>query len=343
MTYHINLDGKILSCRAKIRKCPYGRDRHAEEIETLYQKAAEEYRIVEYTKTFEDRLKHGVHLDGFKAFEEVFQKQPAPIEALVEGLRLGVKYADASNMPKSISDDRKYVIETAASYYEASATAQSLKGIPYSMNNEAMTLARERGKREGFFSSIFSNKVVSPQLWEKTQNLGPSVKRVKKWEQDHADLPKYTKEETAAYKKWVNDEFNYYSSALNLSKLITKPTFKNRKDLERIVENLPKMSETELYSLYDDLNVVSQDLNSMLKTVKHFKYTDRNDISKESNAVIRGWFDRQQTKLQNYQLRNSANVLVSMSIAKEFMLRDKVFQGEQFTATYDNDIKRDLK
>ena len=67
------------------------------------------------------------------------------------------------------------------------------------------------------------------------------------------------------------------------------------------------------------------------------------DISKESNAVISGWFERQQTKLQNYQLRNSANVLVSMSIAKEFMLRDKVFQGELFTATYDNDIKRDLK
>ena len=40
--YHINNEGKILPCKATVRACPYGADRHAKSKEELL------YRLMQY-------------------------------------------------------------------------------------------------------------------------------------------------------------------------------------------------------------------------------------------------------------------------------------------------------
>ena len=39
LMYHINYEGKVYPCRAKVRSCPYGADRHASNKEELYYKS----------------------------------------------------------------------------------------------------------------------------------------------------------------------------------------------------------------------------------------------------------------------------------------------------------------
>lgn len=327
MTYHINTEGKISICRAKVRKCPYGNDRHSERIEDLYAIVAEENVTVRFEDSFEKSLKAGTRID-ISIFDKIINRLPySPVESIVDGYALALKYKDTNTPPAEIRQGRKHVIETAAAYYIASGSAQPLKDLPQSMNYEALTIARESGQREGFISSIFSNRKVSPELWSKVQKLGPTAKKVLKWEQDHQYTPS-TDEINKRYKRDLTEKFNYYSNALNLSKLLSRPSIKNPAELERIVNNIPNLSDEELYSLYDDLNLPAKEVDKMAEKVDNFEYKEIPELSSDSNEILKKWFDNQKNKLNHFQLRNSANVLISMSIAKELMSREGVFVGD---------------
>lgn len=324
--YHINYEGKILPCRARVKKCPYGAARHGDSYEELYEQAMEVYSNARPPQNIQEQLESGEVLRGLDGISKELETSKAPIELLLSTVSLARKKADNDIMPTYIANNRKKVIETAATAIEAARlTVNKRMGLPIDMEREAFALAEERAKSRGFLNrkKYISDKLAGDKEAE-VMSMKKQIDEITAWERTHSQNV-LTEDEKRNYKRALESDYNNYSKALNTSKLITQPDWSNSARLERINENLHEMTDQELLSMYDDLTVSDNEVNDSLKDVNYFQYRRRKDLSDEANDNIEEWYNRNQERARKFVIRGSGRILLSMRVAKELTMRDVRF------------------
>ncbi len=326
MTYHINFDGKILPCRARMKKCPYGSARHASTYEELYDKAMTEFSNVQVPEQLSNKLNRGIMLNGLQSISTEVEKSKAPLELVIATLDKAIKTANNDTMPYDIKKMKENAIQVVADVQESAMMNWTPEyEIPNSIEFPAHEIAKERvGKEKVKFFSLKSRKSESQfkDRLNKFMDIKKEINEVNEWEQTHTTTTR-TEEERTHYVNELTKDFNAYSKALNTSKLLTRPEIKNERELEAFQSNLRNMTNAELLALYDDLNISDSEMKNNLNSINNFNYIRRTDLSDTANDNIEEWYKRNQIKAQRYVLRSSKNVLISMAVAKEFLQREK--------------------
>lgn len=324
--YHINYEGKILPCRARVKKCPYGPARHADSYEELYERAMEDYSNAKTPEEVAQQLKSGKILRGMQDISKELETSKAPIELMLATIDLARKNADNDIMPAKLANNRKKIIETAATAIEAARlTVNSRMGLTPEMTIEARNLAEKRAKSRGFFErKKYISDELAAQKEQEVIRMRPQIDEIDQWERTHAQTPidPTTKRN---YKRALEDDYNNYSKALNTSKLITQPDWTNSERLEQVNENLHEMSDQELLSMYDDLTISDSEIRKNLDDINFFRYNRRNDLSEAANDNIEAWYNRNNERARKFVLRSSGRILLTMRVAKELTMRDVKF------------------
>ena len=116
-SYHLNPDGKIYPCRARVQKCPYGDDMHAETKEELYVKAMQIYKTVKPSKGVMSELKLYGAFSDFTPMSKELETSNAPIELILASLDEGIKtvkenpYKHSKNPPSFVVETEENAIE----------------------------------------------------------------------------------------------------------------------------------------------------------------------------------------------------------------------------------------
>lgn len=318
--YHINYEGKILPCRAKVKKCPYEPGRHGNSYEELYPIVMEYYNNAPENKTLLDELKAGEPLPDFSSISDQLETTNAPMETMIATLGIALQNINAGDMPKEYKTMKDKSVKSAYELYRMGTTPP--RYLPKSFNEDAYRQWIADGSPR-----IYAK--VGENTGETYQNLVRDIEFYKDsygefeaWERTHLPL---TPEEKREYKIGLLSDFNHYSKVLNTSKLVTRPDWEDNKSVSAINSNLEEMSDNELLSIYDDLSISDIEVRRNLHEINNFTYKRRNDISDKANDNIENWYARNRKLAQKAVLRSSNKILLGLRVAKELMARDVQF------------------
>lgn len=324
--YHINYEGKILPCRARVKKCPYGSARHADSYEELYERAMEDYSNAKPPENVAQELEAGEILSGMHGISDELETSKAPIELMLATIDLARKKADNDVMPSYLVNNRKKIIEKAAEAIEAARlTVNPHMGLTPEMVVEARELAEKRSKSRGFFErKKYVNDKLAAEKEQEVKMMKDKIDEIARWEKTHSQNV-VDQETKRNYKKALEIDYNNYSKALNTSKLITQPDWTNTERLEQVNENIQNMTDQELLSMYDDLTISDTEIRKNLNDINFFRYNRRSDLSDKANDNIEAWYNRNNERARKFVLRSSGRILLSMRVAKELTMRDVRF------------------
>lgn len=328
----MNYDGKILPCRAKVKKCPYEIGRHGDSYEDLYPKVMEHYNNVQSDESLVNELKTGAPLRGFNVISKQLETSKSPMETMIATLGLALNTIDSGKMPSEYVRMKDQSVKAAYEIYKIGKTPPSY--LPESMRSEAyQKWIRDGSPREypkvGENTGITYNNVSKDIVAYQDSYL-----KFEQWESTHSQL---SDENKRLYKAGLTTDFNNYSKVLNTSKQIMQPDWADSDSVENINNNLDKMSSVELMSLYDDLSVSDKEISNNLKEINYFSYKRRSDLSDAANDNIEKWYAQNRELAQKSVLRSSERILLSMRVSRELMSRDVAF-GDTLRATTEREV-----
>lgn len=321
--YHINVEGKILPCRASVKKCPYYNSFHADTKEELYPKVIERYSNERVSESVSRRLDTGEPISGLSLISNELETSKAPVEMMIATLGSAITKANSGEMPAHLKEAEKEAISLGVQIFKSGGQPQLPPSLLKKSREQWENLPASERHPKWFDES--SRNLYGQQI----NDMRGSLNEIEHWKETHVTM---TPEEKKIYLNNLNTDFNYYSKALNTSKIITQPNLDTAKTNDELVSNLKKFSNTELLSMYDDLSISDGEIEQSLKEVNFFQYKRRSDLSEKANDNIERWHENNRNKAKRYVLGNSKRILVRLFVAKELMSRDLQF-GDFIRAT----------
>lgn len=321
--YHLNHEGKIYPCRAKVLRCPYGEGMHADTKEELY------YKSMQMTKTQDPSYGAMAEINEIGRLKSMYRmsneiaNSPAPVELVVS--TLGHAIQDLEERGPNGFNDSKYdgIIRNGARLVD-SVLDYGLpipQGTPNYIREEGEALFN---RRTGGFPSEYAGNTRNPMAFAARDKLIAMKPEFDKYE--YAQRFKLTPDNYKGTLAWLKNDFNQFSHDLNTSKLLTQPVFYG--DLDRAKEVIKEMNDYELLSAYDDYLVSDQEIMENVRLANDFEYEYRSDLTREANEALKEWYDRNRAIVKNWKRDTAKRVILSMEMARELDRRGLRRQDE---------------
>lgn len=312
MRYHINYDGKILPCRAKVKSCPYGDERHAGNYEDLYYKYQDEYNNVNPSPELINKLKNGEPFFGIKEIDNEIATSDSPIELICSSLKNAIQNSNFIGLNKHEYEQREHAIDSCINMLNAGRT------LPRSVPNSITEEAYNRWVKN--HASIFSRQkyyIGTQRTWSELVDQSAELHRIEaKYQSTYKMSPEAKKE----YQNDIKQDFNRWANVLNTRKLISQPMIVSEDDNE-IVAKLNNMSNAELLSLYDDCTVSDNEIRNRLESVNHFKTNGIQQLSPQANDNLKKWYASARDAEKRYIVGSARRTLLAIYIANTLYKR----------------------
>lgn len=338
--YHVNPQGKILPCNAKVRVCPYGQENHAQRKEELYPIIVEQFTTVDTSE--QTRLlvmRKGI--DGsLKTIDDLVKESDAPLETIVVSISNMLKALDKPAeseyqyyngddelievmTPEMERDYERYVRSVTDAYRYKLGSEPEVQAVPATfLNRGASIFIKEydrdyayRGANEPTELTIAMHiirketkqmKALEKQINERRRIRQRQMATGKTYKK--STVNERTPEQTELAREKLQQEFNYFSDLLNRSKINTLPQWSG--DPMDIIDVIEKQSTEELLGIVEDNVMRRKDVERLRG--REFTWVNRKDLSEESNEKMRDW-----AQLQNdiYNARVQQNAQMRMLTA----------------------------
>lgn len=331
--YHINNDGKIYPCRAKVKMCPYGSEWHAETEEELYDKVLNDFSTAETTQQVDDILNSGGGVYDQPFMEAIESTENGQLETLLASYREAIRRErlHGQAVPGWYHNSREKVIQAAAEAIEAARFNVSSKlGLPRDIRIEATERAREIHSQRGFFEkSRYMNDHRAYELERRVQGMAGEIQDLKDYEASRPRTPNFSEEDHQIYLNNLMADYKGLSKIYNREKVASTVIWGNAKSVDRVIENIDTMDDYELLSLYDDASVdrnyafVSDDEAIADKQLIYRLLSTHDGVVRAPKAVesINKKIDRYYRVAQTNDTTAVRRLYVSVIVAKELMRR----------------------
>lgn len=327
--YHINHDGKIYPCRAKVLKCPYSESLHSEDkVELYYKLLVENKGEVEIPLEANDEIRDKDRLLNLSTLSDELEKSNSPVELIVHTLREGLDRMSMIDIEKSTMDLRHEIDNESEEVYDL-----IVRGISVPANVPEKISLDARIKFEVRDGGIL-NYQGSEMGFERMRNK-IARKDYKEYKRLKEGLNEFNFEESH---EWMTRDFERFTRDLNTSKMMTQPIFFG--NLEQARETIKNMDEHELLSAYDDYSITNREIKESVKETNNFKYNRRRDLSKEANDSLQTWYDRNREIYKSWRINSSIRILLSIEIGEEIDRREV---GRQDKRSVDSLLKGERK
>ena len=310
--YHINYEGKVYPCRAKVRSCPYGADRHASNKEELYYKSMKFSPTVEIPQSIKAEIDKTGRLRSLYSLSSTLERVPYPIELIVKNLEYSINRVKEYD-PKDIAEYWERTINKASELY-AETLIHSIR-TDYSFPAEVRIRGRD------LFENKYGGIIDSHSAYSARAHLGDrALGRLIDMEDELHGYEEYrrfglTNENKASSLGWMEEDFYQFSHDLNTSKMLTRPIFYG--NIDEAKEKIKSLDDYELLGAYDDYLISDREIMENVKLARNFEYSPRADLSKDANINIRKWYDRNKTIVNDWINNAPKRVLLSMEMANE--------------------------
>lgn len=312
--YHINFEGKIYPCKAKVYKCPYGEEFHSENKAELYYKLMGTHGTdTPPSNTAMAELKRTGRVKSLFSTSQEIAQVDYPVDIIVASLKETLVHLEDPKTKQEIADLKKFEKDTVEDIRLAylNDISDFPPYIPESLVDRGRRLfvKKDGGKtlEEGLEGETLRRQgAIMGRLYSRRDGYKNFIKKEK------SELNHHNYESTYA---WVVRDFEKYSHDLNTSKMITQPIFYG--SVEKSKEAIKNMDNYELLAIYDDYSVTDKEIEKSVKEANHFKYTWRNDLTEAANKSMETWYNRNREIYENWKTNTPKRVLLSMEIAKE--------------------------
>lgn len=326
--YHMNFEGKIYPCKAKVMKCPYGDDFHADNKVELYYKLMGSMGVdAETPKPALDDLQEMNRLKSLYSISNEIEKVDYPVDVIVTTLKETLVHLEKKETKAKIVQDYKMSNEVAEKvrllYLQGETVIPDY--VPASIRAKGYNLFQEKDHGK---SLILSKEEKEERIADIKRELAPHRQHLEHYgEYEKWGLKSDNYQSTYA---WVSKDFEKFSHDLNTSKMITQPVFYG--DLDRAREAIKHMDNYELLATFDDYSVTDEEIERNVKEANHFNYEWRKDLTDEANSKLELWYNRNKEIYKNWKVNTPKRVLLSIEIAKELdkrtVLRQDAAVGE---------------
>lgn len=312
--YHINFEGKIYPCKAKVHKCPYGEEFHSDNKIELYYKLMGEHGVDSSPSNMAlNELKRTGRIKSLFSSSEAIANVPYPVDVIVATLKeslMDIEKPETKQEVKRWKDFEQKTIEDIRL-----ALLNGEKKFPSFIPEKLVREGRSRFMRENGGKAFVERNMT--EVNERRKNINKRL-------QDNKDLyPIYTKREESGlnYKNyesnysWMVHDFEKFSHDLNTSKMITQPFFLG--STEKAKDTISKMDNYELLAAYDDYSLTEQEIEKNVKEANYFKFTPREDLSEDANKSLQTWYNRNREIYRNWRINTPKRTLMSIEMAKE--------------------------
>lgn len=309
--YHINHDGKIYPCRAKVMRCPYSESHHSEDkVELYYKLMLKDKGEVQPSIEGLKEIRKYDRLESLESLSDDIAKSNAPIELIIHTLGEGLEHMSRTNLDYQKYLKHEILEKHAEDVYDLLSVGSR---IPSNVPEEIVERAYLRLDMEdnGKFRN-FGNSLAA-------QNKRSEVERTD-YTDYYENALKLSEENYEETHEWMSRDFERFTRDLNASKMMTQPIFYG--DLDRAKEVIRKMGNRELLSTFDDYSLSKMEIEENIREANFFLYVDRDDLSKEANDALRTWYDRNRAIYKSWKINSSKRILLSMEIADEIDRRD---------------------
>lgn len=309
--YHINHEGKVYPCRAKIRSCPYGAEWHAETKEELYYKSMRFNPEIKVSDMVKQEINDTGRLRSLYPLSSTIEKVPYPIESLVTNLEYAIKRIEEIDPQKIKKDWNDFVNNSAELYsdvllYKLRATEH----LPEEVELKGIQIFNERHKgRHIEFGAATGNRIGFNNV-SKVNDLKDDFLKFEEYKK--FGLTESNKENTLG---WLKEDFYQFSHDLNTSKMLTRPIFYG--NIKQAKEKIKELDDYELLGTYDDYLVSDEEIMENVRLAKNFHFKPRPDLSREANINIKHWYDRNKVIVEHWVENSPKRILLSMEMANE--------------------------
>lgn len=310
--YHINHEGKVYPCRAKVRSCPYGQEWHAESREELYYKSMRFSPEVKIPYEVKNEIAITGRLKSLYSLSKTLERVPYPIESLVKNLEHSI-YEVKNNNPDYIRDNWERVIEDASEKY--ALTLRHNIHVSHYVPPEVTARGRE------IFNTTYGGVRESVTAYGDNASVGAQANRdlidMKEDLYDYAEYKKFglTHENKAGTVGWMEEDFYQFSHDLNTSKMLTRPIFYG--DIREAKKKIKNLDDYELLGTYDDYLISDKEIMENVRLANNFDYSPRADLTPEANINVKKWYDRNKSIVNDWVNNAPKRVLLSMEMANE--------------------------
>lgn len=309
--YHINNEGKIYPCRARIMACPYGPDMHSINKEELYHKVLRmDYGEVKVPEKTKNEVYATGRLRSLWSMNEEIENNPHPLETIIQGLNYGIMAQNQVDLDELKKRHGRYYFAATESVYNAMKRGL-VDRIPNWIPTEVMDRAREEWKN----TSSVSGDHIERHLTD--SQVIDKVLAFKEKTQDYEEYKKFrlTKESHADNMRWLKEDLYQFSHDFNTSKILTQPIFYG--NLKKARQTIASLDNDELLSAYDDYLVSDDEILENVRLANSFNFNNRKDLTKKANLKVKNWYDMNKKLSVNWEKNKAKRVLLSMELAKE--------------------------
>lgn len=312
MRYHINFEGKIYPCKAKVLKCPYGEEFHADNKVELYYKLMASHGVD--TKPSQRGMKEIESTNRLKSLYSLsidIAKVDYPLDIIVATLKEGLIHLEKPEVKQELAKWKEF--EKDAAGYVKAAKLFNLD-IPYYVPKEIEKMGinmylKERKPNVNLVNRKEDLKVAQKEI------LGELEKRRKMFEEYNQYKLGLRHDNYESTYAWMARDFEKFSHDLNTSKMITQPIFYG--DIEKAKETIKNMDDYELLSTFDDYSITDEEIERNVREANYFEYEWRKDLSDAANKSMERWYNRNKEIYESWKFNTPRRVLISMEVANE--------------------------
>lgn len=318
--YHINHEGKVYPCKAKVNKCSYGDGRHASTREELYYKLMKMTNDVSPAEGIGREIYRFGRIRSLWCIDSEIISHKSPVELIVYTLHRAITRTKELTVEDTKKKYDSIVRRGGEAVYEALKYGLSVpKIVPEEIKNQGYKLFYERLKG---VPMEYAGSSRNPDGLAKRRYILEMEEEFKEYE----DYKKWgiTEENRDRAIAWMERDFYQFSHDLNTSKMITQPVFYG--NLEKARETIHNMNDFELLSAYDDYLLTERDVVENVELANDFDYEPRNDLSSKANAKLGVWYNMNKAILQDWKKHARKRVVLSIEMANELDRRKIVRQ-----------------
>lgn len=310
--YHINHEGKVYPCRAKIRSCPYGKEWHAATREELYYKSMRFSPQIKVLEEVKNEIAATGRLRSLYSLSNYLEDVVYPIETIVANLEYAIKMVEDEN-PKVLREFWVNFIDKASEYY-SQVLRRGVDLVKFDVPPEI------RRKASEIFNERYNGRVIYLEGERHDVAVNRATKTFYSLEKEIEEFAEYrnfglTEANKEGTLGWLKRDFYQFSHDLNTSKMLTRPIFYG--NIKEAKEKMKKMSDFELLGTYDDYLISDKEIMENVELANNFEFRPRSDLSREANINIRKWYDKNKAIVNDWVDNTPKRVLLSMEMAKE--------------------------
>lgn len=309
--YHINYEGKVYPCRAKVRSCPYGSEWHANSKEELFYKHMRFSPEIKVVNSIKNEIAATGRLRSLYSLSQTLEEVPYPMESMVANLEYAINEIEETD-PDDLKENWENFASEAAEMY-ATALEYRLEAsyhVPEEIKRRGAQLFNKRTKGKYRENEAITGGTVGVQYIRRLNSMKDSFAMYEEYKQFGL-----TNENKANTLGWLKEDFYQFSHDLNTSKMLTRPIFYG--DIEEGKKKIKEMDNYELLGAYDDYLVSDEEIKENIRLANNFDFRPRPDLSRNANINIRKWYDRNKAIVNDWEENTPKRVLLSMEMAKE--------------------------